>query len=128
MASEVLKSCVSRDFRVFQEGGTSPIISWLRALCAAAHDELGGPGVGAIGMCITGNFALALMVDERMMAPVLSQPSLPAGLSHRAKSGLHISPEDLVIAKRRVAAGVPVLAMRFNPRRDVSARTLPAPA
>jgi dienelactone hydrolase len=112
--AELARACVSREFRVFAANQTSPIVSWLRALCAAAHAELGGPGVGAIGMCLTGNFALALMVDERMMAPVLSQPSLPIGISRSSNRGLHLSSEDLVIVKRRAAAGVPLLAMRFT--------------
>lgn len=111
---QVARACVSREFRVLAAGGTSPVVSWLRALCAAAHAELGGPGVGAIGMCMTGNFALALMVDEAMMAPVLSQPSLPIGISRKAKAGLHISNEDLAVVKRRSAAGVPLLALRFT--------------
>ena len=112
--TEVLKACIDREFRLFAANATSPIIDWLRALCAAAHGELGGKGVGAIGMCLTGNFALALMVDPSMMAPVLSQPSLPAGLSQAARSGLHISPEDLRVVKRRSQEGVPLLAMRFT--------------
>ncbi|HSO32482.1 MAG TPA: dienelactone hydrolase family protein [Labilithrix sp.] len=113
-ATEILKTCVSREFRVFAAGSTSPVVGWLRALCAAAHAELGGPGVGAIGMCMTGNFALALMVDPSMMAPVLSQPSLPVGLTRRAKSGLHLSAEDLAVVKRRSKDGVPLLALRFT--------------
>ena len=113
-AGQLARACINREFSVFAANGTSPIISWLRALCAAAHAELGGPGVGAIGMCITGNFALALMVDDVMMAPVLSQPSLPIGLSCSAKRGLHLSVEDLATVKRRAAAGVPVLGMRFT--------------
>jgi dienelactone hydrolase len=113
-AGQLARACISREFSVFAANGTSPIISWLRALSAAAHAELGGRGVGAIGMCITGNFALALMVDDAMMAPVLSQPSLPIGLSRAAKRGLHLSEEDLVIVKRRAAAGVPVIGMRFT--------------
>ena len=113
-AGQLARACVNREFAVFAANGTSPIISWLRALCAAAHAERGGPGVGAIGMCITGNFALALMVDDSMMAPVLSQPSLPIGLSRCAKRGLHLSDGDLVTVKRRAAAGVPVIGMRFT--------------
>jgi dienelactone hydrolase len=111
---QIARACVGREFSVFAANGTSPIISWLRALCAAAHAELGGPGVGAIGMCITGNFALALMVDDSMLAPVLSQPSLPFALSRTSKRGLHLSEGDLAAAKRRAAAGVPVLGMRFT--------------
>ena len=111
---QVARACISREFRVFAANETSPVVSWLRALCAAAHAELGGKGVGAIGMCITGNFALALMVDESMMAPVLSQPSLPSGVSRSSNRGLHISPQDLVVVKRRAAAGVPLLGLRFT--------------
>jgi len=113
-AGQLARACVSRELRVFAANETSPIISWLRALCAAAHAELGGPGVGAIGMCVTGNFALALMVDEWMMAPVLSQPSLPIGVTRSSNRGLHLSDEDLAVVKRRAAAGVPLLAMRFT--------------
>ena len=105
--------CISKEFRTFAANESSPIVSWLRALCAATHAELGGRGVGAIGMCLTGNFALAMMVEPSMMAPVLSQPSLPFPLG-AGKRGLHISSEDLVIAKRRAKEGVPLLAMRFT--------------
>jgi dienelactone hydrolase len=111
---QMARACISREFRVFAANATSPIVSWLRALCAAAHAELGGPGVGAIGMCLTGNFALALMVDAHMMAPVLSQPSLPIGISRTSNRGLHLSEGDLEIVKRRAASGVPLLAMRFT--------------
>ena len=70
-------ACVSKEFAAFAAHSTAPVSTWLRALSAFAHDECGGPGVGALGMCFTGGFALGMMVDERMIAPVLSQPSLP---------------------------------------------------
>ena len=62
--------------------------SWLRALAAHAHPLCGGKGVGAIGMCFTGNFALSMMLEPAMLAPVLSQPSLPCSdrrHAHRAR-------------------------------------------
>ena len=62
-------------------------------------------------MCLTGNFALALMVDEAVMAPVLSQPSLPFPFGKSRRAGLHVSDEDLAIARRR---GVPLLGLRFT--------------
>jgi dienelactone hydrolase len=117
----VARACISREFRVLAANETSPIVGWLRALCAAAHAELGGPGVGAIGMCLTGNFALALMVEPSMMAPVLSQPSLPFPLTGALRRGLHVSAGDLVKAKRRAAEGVTVLGLRFT-----NDRTCPA--
>src|SRR5215212_9205705 len=54
---EVFKrACVSAEFRALKAGESSPVTSWLRALARHAHHECGGKGVGAIGMCFTGNF------------------------------------------------------------------------
>ena len=114
MLGQIARACVSREFSVLARNASSPITDWLRALCRRAHAECGGPGVGAIGMCITGNFALALMVDEAVMAPVLSQPSLPFPVSAAHRAALHLSPEALAAVKRRVAAGCPVLGLRFT--------------
>jgi dienelactone hydrolase len=112
--ASMLHCCISREFKVLAANESSPITDWLRALCRHAHVECGGPGVGAIGMCMTGNFALALMVDESVLAPVLSQPSLPAPYTQAQREGLHLSSADLAVVKRRAAAGVGVLAMRFT--------------
>lgn len=71
------RACVSKEFRVFAGGGTSPIVDWLRALARIAHAECGGPGVGTVGMCFTGNFALTMTLEPAVIAPVLGQPSLP---------------------------------------------------
>ena len=75
--------CVAQEFTAFALDRTSPVIGWLRRLAAEAHAECGGPGVGAVGMCFTGGFALGMMVDDTMLAPVLSQPSLPFPVSRR---------------------------------------------
>jgi len=111
---QMARACISREFTVLAQRESSPITDWLRALCRHAHGECGGPGVGAIGMCLTGNFALALMVDEAVMAPVLSQPSLPFPLSKAHKRALHVSDVALAEVKRRAAAGCPVIGMRFT--------------
>ncbi len=111
---EIARACVCRELSVFAAYASSPVSSWLRALCRQVHAELGGKGVGAIGMCLTGNFALALMVDPVVMAPVLSQPSLPFPFGRERRAGLHLSPEDLAVVKQRVAAGCTVLGMRFT--------------
>lgn len=114
-ASEMAKACISKEFHVLANRQSSPITNYLRALCREAHKELGGSGVGALGMCLTGNFALSLMVDSSVMAPVLSQPSLPMGPSAAQKHGLHISDEDLQTVKMRVnKEGRKVLALRFS--------------
>jgi dienelactone hydrolase len=110
---EMARACVSREFRVLGRNESSPITDWLRALCRHAHAECGGPGVGAVGMCLTGNFALALMVDPSVMAPVLSQPSLPFGISSAHRAALHLSDSDLRVAKDR-AGQCGLLGLRFT--------------
>lgn len=112
--SQITRCCVSKEFSVLAANASSPITDWLRALCRHAHAECGGPGVGAIGMCMTGNFALSLMVDPTVTAPVLSQPSLPFGLTSARRAGIHLSPEDLVKVKARCEEGIRVLGMRFT--------------
>ncbi len=113
--------CVSREFRAFALDATTPVSRWLRGLTAHAHDECGGPGVGAVGMCFTGGFALGMLVDKRLVAPVLSQPSLPIGVGRRYKNALGISDDDLARVKARAAGGTQVLGLRFTCDRLVPA-------
>ncbi len=108
------RACVSREFAVLAADRSSPITDWLRALARHAHARCGGPGVGALGMCITGNFALALMLDDAVTAPVLSQPSLPFPVTAWHRAALHVSPAELAAVKARAAAGCPVLGLRFT--------------
>jgi dienelactone hydrolase len=111
---ELARACVRREFAVLASRGSSPLVEWVRALCRAAHAELGGKGVGALGMCITGNFALTLMVDPFVMAPVLSQPSLPFAFGAERRAGLHVRDADLAIVRDRVAGGARLLGLRFT--------------
>lgn len=105
------RACVSAEFKAFGGGGSSPVTLWLRALARLVHAECGGPGVGAIGMCFTGNFALTMMLEPAMLAPVLSQPSLPLD----EPAGLEISREDLqAVAERLEREDLTVLAYRFE--------------
>ncbi|MGZ4800442.1 MAG: dienelactone hydrolase family protein [Acidimicrobiia bacterium] len=107
-------ACVSKEFAAFATRTTSPITAWLRALGAAMHEECGGPGIGAVGMCFTGGFALAMMVDDGMLAPVLSQPSLPLPLTKKHKADVGIDDADLTRVKERVADGACLLGLRFT--------------
>jgi dienelactone hydrolase len=107
-------ACVSREFSCFALRRTSPITTWLRALAAAEHERCGGPGVGAVGMCFTGGFALAMMVDDRMLAPVLSQPSQPFPIGKKYKADVGISDEDLAKVKARAEGGQCLLGLRFT--------------
>jgi dienelactone hydrolase len=102
--------CISREFVMFARNRSSPITDWLKGLARQAHEECGGAGVGAIGMCLTGGFALSMAVDKSVLAPVLSQPSMPP----LAKAALDISAADLAIVKARtLAEGLCVRGYRF---------------
>jgi dienelactone hydrolase len=114
MLSTIPKVCVSREFTTMATGRTSPVAGWLRSLARSLHEELGGPGVGALGMCFTGGFALAMMVDTSVAAPVLAQPSLPFPVGKKRAADLNLSPEDLAAVKERAAAGCAVLGLRFE--------------
>jgi dienelactone hydrolase len=104
------RACVSAEFRAMTGNETSPVTVWLRALARLAHEECGGPGVGAIGMCFTGNFALTMMLEPSMLAPVLSQPSLPLN----DPAALEIAPDDLNAVRQRLERDdLTVLAYRF---------------
>lgn len=116
-------ACISREFASFATRKTSPVTAWLRALARQMHAECGGPGVGAVGMCFTGGFALAMMVDDVMLAPVVSQPSLPLPIGKAHRRDLGISDEDLARVKERCAAepDLCLLGLRFTGDRAVPA-------
>jgi len=113
------KACVSAEFRAFAQNQSSPVTSWLRALARLAHDQCRGPGVGAIGMCFTGNFALTMMLEASMLAPVLAQPALPLD----DPAGLEIAPEQLTAVRDRLDRDdLTVLAFRFDGDRFCTAQ------
>jgi dienelactone hydrolase len=110
----IARACIAKEFTVLATGRTSPVIGWLRALARDEHRRCGGPGVGAVGMCFTGGFALGMMVDDVVVAPVLSQPSLPFPLSKARRRDVGLSPGDLTRVRERAAAGCSVIGLRFT--------------
>lgn len=109
-------ACVSKEFATWARNRTSPATVWARALARHEHERCGGPGVGVVGMCLTGNFALAMLVDPSVVAPVLSQPSLPFALSKGHKRDLNLTTGDLATVKQRCAddEDLCVLGLRFS--------------
>ena len=122
-AAILQRACVSAEFRAFAANASSPVTVWLRGLARLAHEECGGPGVGAIGMCFTGNFALTMMLEPAMLAPVLSQPSLPLD----DPGGLEIAPEELASVRQRLEReDLTVMAYRFEGDRHCRAERFAA--
>jgi len=110
--AEVFKrACISAEFHAFAANRSSPVTQWLRALARLAHQECGGPGVGAIGMCWTGNFALSMMLEPALLAPVLAQPALPLN----EPGGIEMAPADIAAVRQRLEQeDLTVLAYRFE--------------
>jgi len=122
VATVLPQVCVSREFTTMALRRTSPVADWLRSLARGLHAELGGPGVGALGMCFTGGFALAMMVDDVVAAPVVCQPTLPFPVGRRRAADLNLSPDDLAAVRRRAAEGCAVLGLRYRTDRATGTR------
>jgi dienelactone hydrolase len=105
------RACVSAEFCAVGGGrASSPVTHWLIGLARNAYEECGGRGVGAVGMCFTGNFALTMMIEPVVRAPVLCQPALP--LDNPA--GVEIAPAELdAIVRRMETEDLSALAYRF---------------
>ena len=110
----IVKVCVAKEFTALALNQTSPMIAWLRALARNLHQDVGGPGVGAVGMCFAGGFALGMMVDDIMLAPVLSQPSMPFPFGSARAGDLNLSPDDAATVADRAARGCQVLGLRYT--------------
>lgn len=111
----VARVCVSSEFRAFALNAQRPITRVLRAVATELAGRTPGRGVGVIGMCFTGGFALATAVDPSVSGAVASQPATPFPLSarHRADPGLSTGELD-VVAERAARGAVCALGLRFS--------------
>jgi len=117
------RACISAEFHAMAGRGASPVTAWLRALARRALDECGGPGVGAVGMCFTGNFALSMMLEPAVLAPVLAQPSLPLD----DPAAIESDAQELAAIRTRLERDdLTVLAYRFDGDRHCRAERFAA--
>jgi dienelactone hydrolase len=108
-------ACISREFRAFAKRADRPVAEYVRAVARRVHDRVGGPGVGVIGMCFSGGFALASAVEPAVLAPVASQPSVPLPLTPGRRRDLGMSDgEREAIAERVQRGGLCLLGLRFS--------------
>lgn len=113
--STIARACISKEFSTFALGKASPVVDYLRELAALEHRRCGGPGVGVVGMCFTGGFALAMAVDPLVLAPVMSQPSLPFGRTPAHRASVDCDDRSLDIVRDRCAKeGLRVMGLRFK--------------
>ncbi|MCW1960143.1 MAG: dienelactone hydrolase family protein [Mycobacterium sp.] len=109
------RACVAKEFAAFALNKERPVTRYLKALARDLKARAGGKGVGVIGQCFTGGFALAAAVDDSVLASVLSQPSVPIALTAAHKRDPGFSEGEMkVIEKRAAEGGVCALGLRFS--------------
>ncbi|MET0725605.1 MAG: dienelactone hydrolase family protein [Leifsonia sp.] len=107
--------CVAGEFRAFAVDARRPITGYLQAVASDLNARTPGRGVGVIGMCFTGGFALAAAVDDAVLAAVASQPSVPFPLGARRVADPGMSSAEFDRLAERAAAGeVCALGLRFS--------------
>lgn len=117
--ARIARFCITREFRLFAKHEQGGFAEWLRALCRKVHEDRGGKGVGVMGMCLTGGFALSAVVEPKVMAAVASQPALPMTIfplpgNERRRSSSGISEKDLDLIADRTQGGLPIIGFRFT--------------
>jgi dienelactone hydrolase len=109
------RACITREFQAFARRADRPVAEYVRALARHLHEQAGGPGVGVIGMCFSGGFALAAAVEPAVLAPVASQPSLPLPLGASRRSDLGMSDREATAIKARIRdEGLCLVGLRFS--------------
>jgi dienelactone hydrolase len=113
--SVIARLCVSKEFRCFAANAERPITKYLRAVATDLAARTPGRGVGVIGMCFSGGFALATAVEDVVKAPVLSQPSTPFAVTPRLGRDAGLSQHELELVKERTRTdGLCLLGLRFS--------------
>jgi dienelactone hydrolase len=114
-ASMLTVMCVRREFTLWAANRSSPIVDWLRALARRAHEECGGPGVGAIGLCLTGGFAIAMLTEPKVIAPALAEPSLPLPVTAANRAAIDASEQEIACARQRLKdEDLTMIGLRFR--------------
>ncbi len=111
----VLRGCVTKEFAALALNKERPVANYLRALARDLNAKTPGKGVGVIGQCFSGGFALAAAVDDSVLASVLSQPSVPVGLTAAHKRDPGFSEQEMTVIQRRAEQdGLCALGLRFS--------------
>jgi dienelactone hydrolase len=115
VVESLARVCVAKEFAALATNKQRPVALFLRALARDLNASTPGKGVGVIGQCFTGGFALAAAVDESVLAPVLSQPSTPFPLTGARRRDPGMSETELAtIADRCANDGLCAIGLRFS--------------
>ncbi len=115
IASTIARACIAREFMAFATNAQRPVARYLRTLARDLNERTPGKGVGVIGMCFTGGFALAAAVDDSVLAPVMSQPSVPFPLTPAQRRDPGLSEKELQrVVQRATDEGLCAMGLRFT--------------
>jgi dienelactone hydrolase len=115
MIPAMARACVAREFMAFATNAERPVARYLRALARDLNEHTPGKGVGVIGMCFTGSFALAAAVDDSVLAPVMSQPSVPLPIMPSQRRNPGVSEKEMLrVVQRATDEGLCVMGLRFT--------------
>jgi dienelactone hydrolase len=114
VARSFATACINREFRAFARRADRPVAEYVRAVARRVHDRVGGRGVGVIGMCFSGGFALASAVEPAVLAPVASQPALPLPIGSRKRDIGMSDQERAAVSERVQHEGLCLVGLRFS--------------
>lgn len=113
VARNIYGLCVAREFGAFAHNESTPIVDWLRALARNEHERAGGPGVGVIGMCFSGGYAIAMATEPSVAAAVSAEPALPWAVPFR-RTDLPMSATEWAEVADRAKEGFCVRTLRYQ--------------
>lgn len=108
-----IESCALGGFHCLSNGGRSwepEPVRWTQTLVANMEKQTEIRSIGVIGMCQSGAYPLATMVEHsKVKAVIMSQPALPFGRTSQENVGLSAS--TMEVAKK---SRTPILGFRFQ--------------
>ncbi|WP_164701614.1 dienelactone hydrolase family protein [Modestobacter sp. KNN46-3] len=108
-------ACTSRELRALARRADRPAAEYVRAAARRVRDRVGGPGIGVIGMGVSGGLALASAAEPAVLAPVASQPSTPFPLTPGRRRDLGMSDREREVIRARVTTeGLRLMGLRFS--------------
>ena len=113
--ASVLEVCVSREFTLFATGRSSPVVDWLRAWRRTSTRVAAGRASAWSACASPAASRWRWRPTPRVLAPVLSQPSLPFAVTAAPQARDRLQRGRARARRERCASeGLRVLGLRFK--------------
>ena len=74
--------CINKEFANLKANTSAPVCDWVRALANHLGEGKSGRNIGVIGMCVTGAFAIPVIIDSKVKTVIVSQPAIPVSMTY----------------------------------------------